>query len=263
VSLTRKLEGVTIPEVKSGPIAFGIHFSLWGGSSTQKDSKVVLPENWRKAAQKQDQSVQVPDGILPLVWDEASKPIAEHDYIPEGYALQVLEPFGGTILRPKEWFYTENHRPQNYTWTLSKENPRLGAYDTGVKIQALLGVEKHTGKTPKQFIFSFIEKKKQNAKVITECSETTAGLFTRICLETEEEITAGTISQQHRIMYSLFWGDNMDLVVISIGGTPVDSHEQYEETFNTMSSFELIDMKRFSEKQKKNLNNDQNNTTTP
>ncbi|RWX44261.1 hypothetical protein H206_01871 [Candidatus Electrothrix aarhusensis] len=249
-SLTRKLKDVKIPLVQEGPIAFSIHFSLHGDSTSQKDGKIILPESWLKAAKKQARPVLIPDEILPLVWDEAAKPITEPPYIPEGYILQVLEPFGGTIIRPQEWFYTESHRPQHYTWKVTKEDAKLGPYETGVMIQALLGIKEHTGKTPKQFVLSFIEEKKKNAKILSESSERNVGLFTRVCLETEEEIKAGTISQQHHIMYSLFWEDKMDIVAISIAGTPVDLYEKNKKILNSMNSFELIDMKRFSSSEK-------------
>jgi hypothetical protein len=66
------------------------------------------------------------------------------------------------------------------------------------------------------------------------------GLFTRTCLETEEG--------PHHILYSLFWGSNgLDIAVISIAGTAKELWQTYSSTFDRMSSFELIDMKRFTQ----------------
>lgn len=100
-------------------------------------------------------------------------------------------------------------------------------------------IKEGTGKTAKQFILDFVAaKKKEAAKVIKTCKEEDQGLFTRICLETEEG--------PHHILYSLFWGSSgMNLAVVSIAGTTKELWETYAATFDKMSAFELIDMKRF------------------
>src|SRR4051812_9589112 len=111
------------------------------------------------------------------------------------FVLQVLEPTGGKIQRPKDWFYTESHRGPSYTWILSRENASKAAYTTGVRIQTIVGVKQGTGKTPKEFIEEFASKKKQTAdKVVKSCPEKKQQLFTRICIETEEG--------PHHILYS-------------------------------------------------------------
>lgn len=159
---------------------------------------------------------------------------------PTEFVTQVLEPTGGKILRPKDWFYIEGHRGPVYMWTLSREKPSgKGAYTTGFRIQAFPHIKDGTGKTPRQFVLDFIDaRKKEATKVIKTCDETDQGLFTRICLETEEG--------PHHIMYSLFWGRNdMDMAIICIAGTTKELWTTYADAFGTMGDFELIDMKRF------------------
>jgi hypothetical protein len=159
---------------------------------------------------------------------------------PTEFVTQVLEPTGGKIPRPKDWFYAEGHHGAAYVWTLSREDTTGGKpYTTGVRIQTLTGIKEGTGKTAKQFILDFLDaKKKEAAKVIKACKEQDQGLFTRICLETEEG--------PYHILYSLFWGANgMDLAVVSIAGTTKELWETYAPTFDKMNAFELIDMKRF------------------
>lgn len=152
-----------------------------------------------------------------------------------------FEPTGGKIERPSEWFYAEDHGGPVYRWTLSRENTSGNRpYTTGVKIQAFTGVRQGTGKTAKEFALEFAEAKKKESKVIRSCPEVKQGLFTRTCLETEEG--------PHHILYSLFWGSNgLDIAVISIAGTTKELWKTYSSTFNRMSSFELIDMKRFTQ----------------
>lgn len=161
--------------------------------------------------------------------------------VPEGFIAQVLEPTGGKIIRPKDWFYTESHRGSSYTWILSKEDASKGPYDTGVRIQTLIGVEEGTGKSPENFILDFIGQKKKESQIIhKECEPQDQGFFTRICLEVDEG--------DYRILYSMFWGNDMDIVVVSIAGAKKEDWPSYENTFNKMSAFELIDMKRFEQK---------------
>jgi hypothetical protein len=159
---------------------------------------------------------------------------------PTEFVTQVLEPTGGKISRPKDWFYAESHRGPTFMWTLSRENTTGGKrYTTGVRIQTFVHVKDGTGKTARQFILDFVDaKKKEASKVIKTCDGGDQGLFTRVCLETEEG--------PYHILYSLFWGNNdLDVAVVTIAGTTKELWGTYASTFDKMSNFELIDMKRF------------------
>src|SRR5207302_9869111 len=89
-----------------------------------------------------------------------------------------LEPIGGKIARPKEWFYSEQHQPPTLRWTLSKEDPALGPYETGMRVQLFIGVEKGTGKTPRQFVSDIVKSRKAAGRVLSECPPENQGLFT-------------------------------------------------------------------------------------
>ncbi|HEY0587219.1 MAG TPA: hypothetical protein VGD52_13880 [Pseudoduganella sp.] len=158
---------------------------------------------------------------------------------PTEFVTQVLEPTGGKILRPKSWFYSEGHRGSTYMWTLSQEDiSGKRPYTTGVRIQTFVGVKDAIGKSAKEFILDFVAAKNKSAKVLNSCAEQDQGLFTRICLETEEG--------PHHILYSLFWGSSgMDIAVVSIAGTTKEQWETFAPTFQKMGTFELIDMQRF------------------
>jgi hypothetical protein len=157
---------------------------------------------------------------------------------PSQFVTQTLEPTGGSITRPKDWFYTEGHRGPVFMWTLSREDSSTGKYTTGVRIQAFAGVKQGTGKAPKKFVLDFISNRKKEAtKIIRSGEAQEQGMFTRVCLETEE----GT----DRILYSLFWGnDNLDIAIITIAGTKKELWNIYASTFDRMSEFDLIDMQR-------------------
>lgn len=167
-------------------------------------------------------------------------PLHAEDAVPQGYELQVLEPLGGKILRPKGWFYSEGHRARTWMWTLSKEDTHDGknAYDTGVRIQAFAGVREATGKSPEAFLKGFLAQKKSAAsKVHKECRAADQGLFTRTCLEISEG--------ENRILYSVFWSNDIDMAVISIAGAKTADWQANAKFFDAMSAFELIDLSRF------------------
>ena len=159
----------------------------------------------------------------------------------DGFVTQLLEPTGGKIVRPKDWFYAESHRGPVYLWTISAEDTTGGKpYTTGVRIQTIVGVQKGTGKTAEKFLADFVASKKndKHVVVIKTCKKTKSGLFNRICLETEE-------GDDH-ILYSLFWGsDELDVAVVVIAGTTKELWDTHAPTFRKMEEFELIDMKRF------------------
>jgi hypothetical protein len=158
---------------------------------------------------------------------------------PTEFVTQVLEPTGGKILRPKDWFYSEGHHGTVYVWTLSREDASKSSYITGVRIQSVIHVKQDSGKTPKEFVLDFVQKKKKEAaKVLKDCPEMNQGMFSRVCIETEEG--------PYHILYSLFWGnDNMDIVVVSTAGTKKELWDTFSSVFDKMGGFELIDMKRF------------------
>lgn len=160
---------------------------------------------------------------------------------PTEFVTQILEPTGGKIPRPKDWFYAESHHDIMYDWLITREDTHGGTepYTTGVRIETFTGVKNSTGKSAKQFILDFIaSKEKEAAKVIKKCEPKEQYLFTRICLETEEG--------PHHILYSLFWGTNdLDIAVVVIAGTTKELWTTYEPVFDRMNKFELIDMKRF------------------
>jgi hypothetical protein len=151
---------------------------------------------------------------------------------------QILEPTGGKILRPEDWYYAESHRDTSYVWTLSKEAPSRGAYTTGVAVQAFVQVQRTKQMTAREFITGFARMKTQTAdRFLKSYPEQNQGLFTRVGMETEEG--------PHHILYSLFWGNNnLDIAVVVVAGTTKVLWKSYAPLFDTMREFELIDMDR-------------------
>lgn len=159
---------------------------------------------------------------------------------PTEFVTQVLEPTGGKIQRPKDWFYAERHHGPALVWILSREDTAGNQpYTTGVMIQTFLRSKEGTGKSAQQFMLDFLAARSESAtRVLKTCKAQEQGLFVRQCLETEE-------GPDH-ILYSVFWGSNgMDVGVVSIAGTTKELWDVYAPTFDKMSNFELIDMKRF------------------
>jgi len=157
---------------------------------------------------------------------------------PTEFVTRVLEPLGGKVPCPKDWFYAESHGGQRYTWTLSREDPTQGQpYTTGVRIQVFPKVKVSSGKAAKAFILDFMKSKQdaKGTKVISACEAERQGMFTRVCLETEE-------GPEH-IVYSGYWGnDDVDLAVVTTSETATELWETYAPAFDTMKGWELADM---------------------
>ena len=86
---------------------------------------------------------------------------AENDFlIPDGYVLQRLDPTDGRIAKPKDWFYESSGTQSGWLWTLSAEDPSKGGYETGLRIQLLVGIEKVTKHSTEIFAQSFLQQKR-------------------------------------------------------------------------------------------------------
>jgi hypothetical protein len=159
---------------------------------------------------------------------------------PTEFVTQVLEPTGGTILRPKNWFYAEKHNGPSYVWELSREDPLAGKpYETGLSIQTFSGMKARLGKTAEQFMLAIRDLRvKAATKVLSSCDPKDQGIFTRVCLETEE--------RGFHVSYSFFWGSHdEDIAVLVTAGAPLKLWDTYAPTFGKMGEFQLIDLKRF------------------
>jgi hypothetical protein len=236
--VTSELRKHKSPWIRNGYFAFALSGADF--ESGQKESfSPPMPEEWKDVSEKQAASLLV-DDILAVLLPKNPSPQTN---APEGYEIQLLEPLGGKILRPKGWYYSENHGGPKYSWTVSKEDSSSASYETGMKIQLFTGLREGTGKSPKELCTGFLNSKADSTKVITKFPETEQGMFTRAGIEVEEKIN----SETYHIIYSAFWM-NSNIAVISIAGSPVDLWDKYKDTFQIMGGFELIDMERFEKK---------------
>lgn len=157
--------------------------------------------------------------------------------VPEGYVLQRLVETDGQIARPKDWFFTSKGRPSGWLWTFSQEDPDKGPYKTGLRIQLLIGVAEGTGQSRKAFVQNFIaEKRAAVTEVLSDCPRADVGKFYRKCLEVIEPISG----DNYRILYSMMWGKELDMVVLTTFGTPKENWDKVAPISEVMSVFELI-----------------------
>ena len=256
--LATSMKQVGTPTVIGGPIAFIMQFHVWGGKKdarpkNPKMSPSALPVKWREAGQKANRKLRLPDEMLPLVWPEKAPgdaPTKPKLIQPEGFVLQTLNPTGGSILRPQDWHYAENHRRNTLDWTISKE-PAKTPYITGVKIQLAIGIQKATKKTAKEFIAQFIESKKKAAtKVLSETRNIELDIFDGESFDTIEPQPGKKDAQPFRVSYSCFWSEEVDIAAIIISGTTSDLWGEHKDTFKTMSGVKLIDLSRVKAKAK-------------
>jgi hypothetical protein len=238
--LKKKLEAVPALAVKEGPLVIGIADEPTAKLQAGQDDGPPMPAEWQEAAKNAKEELQVPDGILSVVWPDTEEQKAATKAATVEYVEQILDPLGGKISRPKAWHYAEEHAGGKFMWTISEQDISAGgSYDTGVRIQAFFGVKENTGKTAKEFLQGFLEaKQKGDVKVLSNCPEKEQGMFTRTCLEVEEG--------KYRILYSVFWTEkgDLDAGVVMISGAPTEKWDRYASTFNKMAEFKLLDMKK-------------------
>lgn len=160
--------------------------------------------------------------------------------VPEGFVLQRLVETDGQIARPKDWFFTSEGTPSGWMWTLSAEDPTKGPYDTGMRIQMIIGIEKEGRSTREEFARGFMAEKRASAEVLRDCSKSDVGEFYRLCLEVLEEIPSPDGSTTFRIIYSVMWGKKLDVVVVSIFGAPPAEWEAAAPIADAMAQFQLI-----------------------
>ncbi|MCW5198655.1 hypothetical protein VU06_02775 [Desulfobulbus sp. F3] len=174
--------------------------------------------------------------VLSACWCQAYEDLP----IPEGYILQYLDPTDGRIAKPKDWYYTSRGTQSGWLWTLSSENPAKGFYETGLRIQLLLGVKHVTKRSTKEFAQDFLEQKRKTTKVICEHEPVDQGDFTRQCLEVMETLNLPEGPVVFHILYSVFWGKEMDMVLLSTFGTPEEKWQDYMSVSKIMATFDLI-----------------------
>jgi hypothetical protein len=160
--------------------------------------------------------------------------------VPEGFVLQHLDATDGLIARPKDWHYASHGDPAGWTWIISAEDSAKGYYETGLRIQMIVGIQKKTGKTQQAFAQSFLEEKHRGGTVLSECQPAEQGQFMRQCLEVLENISMDGTARPFHVSYSAFWGKAMDMVVITTFGTPADRWAEFKTTAGVMNKFVLI-----------------------
>jgi hypothetical protein len=153
--------------------------------------------------------------------------------IPPGYELQILDTTKGRIAKPRGWFYVHRSDKFSLHWVISKEDTKLGSgYRTGLRIQFTPNATQAAKLAPAQFVERFIAQKQQTSEVKRNCPTTRIAQFQRRCLE--------TVEGAYRILYSLFWSEELDAIVVTTFGAPTGDWEQAGQIADRMNEFELL-----------------------
>lgn len=160
--------------------------------------------------------------------------------VPPGYVRQQLEPTGGEIAKPIDWYFHTQETPSGWIWTVSKEDPREGAYLTGQRIQLMVGVEATSGLTRAGFVDQYLADRRRDNQVLSQCPATDLGEFHGRCVEVVQKGEVDGETRSFRIMYSVMWGKELDMVVTSIFGAPVDTWRADARRSEPMTGFQLL-----------------------
>jgi hypothetical protein len=160
-------------------------------------------------------------------------------FVPDGYVLQKLDVTDGSIARPKDWYYDNHGTPSGWLWTISKEDPSKGPFQTGLHIQLFAGFKKYN-MTALGFAQDFFQRTRQKDTVLSDCPVTHFGQFDRQCLEVLEDNTEPTGPKRYHIQYSVFWTPDADMAVITTFGAPEDDWETIKPIAQVMSAFVIF-----------------------
>jgi hypothetical protein len=145
---------------------------------------------------------------------------------------------------PAGWTFVAANSAAGPVFTLSKEDSRKGSYDTGMRIQLISKIKARVGLTPKEAVLLNIARKKKLEQVISECPEAQAGVFRRICLETEGYPSEAKPSQRYHLMYSFWWSDEADFMAAATFGAPIEEWPQAAKIYAVIKDFKLVDLDR-------------------
>ena len=167
--------------------------------------------------------------VTPLYFESDEIPPVE---IPTEFIMRELMPFHGRVNAPKDWFF----RQRGYAWIISKEDSEYGqAYLTGMKIEFFPGVKKHSGQTAEATAVANYRRLRGLSKSVVRTWEPTRmGLFTRYGIELEDD--------RFHVIYSFFYDNDLDMMVVSTVGAPKSQWEAYSPTFGKMTDFTLMDL---------------------
>lgn len=250
-ALPDKLADMIISTVQSIPpfpaqegiVVFSLQTKLWDGTSTAQPRQ--FPKEWLAIPKQNDLPTEASE-IADLAWGHKNEPaVQSNNLAPSGFVQQILDPTGGAINRPKDWFYTQMNNPAGYTWTISHEDSKNGAYQTGMKIQLLTGIQEYTHVSSSDFIKHFISEKKRSAvSIIKSCPEQTEDNFQTICLESEEIVPALDAKEKFHIIYTGYWNNELDIAFMTTFGAPSREWDKTNNIAANMSSLKLLDMAR-------------------
>ncbi|MFT3867915.1 MAG: hypothetical protein QM715_05395 [Nibricoccus sp.] len=168
--------------------------------------------------------------------------------MPKGFKTQALEPLGGELLMPESWHFHGGMTQTGFLFIASKEKNAGGSYDTGFKIQGIVGIKKKTGVSAKEAAQKNLNLFEKNAKkVIRTWPELEFGYFRRIGIEVLQA-NAKNPDDEYHVIYSFFWNDDMDMMVASVSGAPESNWPEADKVFEVMQRFKLVDVDKLKGK---------------
>jgi hypothetical protein len=159
---------------------------------------------------------------------------------PPGFRTQVMDATDGRINMPLDWSYKSGGTSDGWLWTFAKDRTETGAYDTGFSIQLFLDVKQKAKSSPESLALQFLQGKRSSAKVVRDCPREEIPGYSRQCMETSEELQRGPQTRTFRLLYSVFWSNKRDQVIVTTFGAPETDWAKLVDTVNTMSAFQLI-----------------------
>lgn len=243
--LKEELKKLGLPAIRGGPIAFAIHLSL---IQTKDFSPVPseIPQVWKEAAKNQGAELLLPEGVLDLVSPDHASGESFKPFVPPGYEMRSLKATGGSVMAPSDWHFSGGVTNTGFQYIISRERNEDGSYETGFRLVGFVKLRSYN-LTPIEAKDQILNSFRESAKrILKECSNESAGFFTRDCLEVIQE-NATDPETNFRVIHSFLWNEDADMLVVTTFGAPEGEWESVQEVCEIMSEFTLIDLRRLDQ----------------
>lgn len=154
---------------------------------------------------------------------------------PEGYVVQELKAIRGKILRPKDWFFSEQLQKTTVIYKIAKEDIRKGgSVETGLTINVVFDVKRLSALKPSEYADLYIKDKLKSSTLVSKEDERKEGKLLRKGVLVDETRKLPSETKDYRIGYTFYCHDDADVLIVMIFGTSATDWKEVEPIQKTI-----------------------------
>jgi hypothetical protein len=150
---------------------------------------------------------------------------------PDGYRWQELEGAAGFVLVPNKWHYSTQSTKDSVAFQVTKEDPKVGQFLTGMTINVVRDVKKKTKLDPSLYAVHYLNEYMKGNKVVIKPDKIyDVGPFKRVSCQVEKAFDFAATKRECRVRVVGYANDETGTLFIVIFGAPV---EEWDEAWTT------------------------------